>query len=472
VATQEQNGSATASPLDTVAASLGLRDVLLLRADPDERFTLVGGVGVGARWAGNVTVALASEPHLARAWADGTHRIDEGDAIRIAGPYFASTASIVRTGRDLCVLAAGEAGAAPLAADILLPIARGASGSIPEVSRAKQLDDELAIIAALRVVAEAHVADLHLALGTVTEHARTITGADAAMIVPVGGGDPTVAGHLGEPTAAVLRIVATVAGAGRTASWARETSGTDAETEPLPSARAYLAAPIGIEPRAVLYVSSSTGHGFTDLHRRLVEAVAAASEPLLIRAGRTSESLRIAEAFAAAAALHSTATPDDAGAVGELCATIARALGADAETEHRARLGGWLRDVGKLSIPDRVLDKPHGLDEAEWELVRSHPVVGAEIVARFPELAGAAETILHHHERYDGGGYPAGIAGDRIPLTARIVGVADAFAAITADRPYRPARSTTAALTELRAGAGTQFDPAVIDALGIALAID
>jgi len=276
-----------------------------------------------------------------------------------------------------------------------------------------------------------------------------------------------VVGTVEEPEPDLRRLASRVADDGRMTTWTRE-SGEG--LGPSTRTRAFLAAPIGTAPRAVLYVASTGGHGFTDLHRRLVEAIAAAAEPLLLRAGRSSEALRIAEAFAAATSLHSSATPDDAAAVGELSAAIARALGADSDMVHLARLGGWLRDVGKLSIPDRVLDKPHGLEPEEWDLVRSHPVVGAEIVGRFPELAAAVDTILHHHERYDGAGYPRGIAGESIPLTARIVGVADAYAAITAERPYRPARSSAEALTELRSAAGSQFDPAVIDALGRVLA--
>ena len=132
---------------------------------------------------------------------------------------------------------------------------------------------------------------------------------------------------------------------------------------------------------------------------------------------------------------------------------------------QRCRLGGWLHDVGKLAVPERTLNKPRPLDDAEWEVMRTHSAVGADIVHRIPVLRQVASAVRHHHERYSGDGYPDGLAGHAIPIEARIIAAADAYAAMTADRPYSPARTTQEATAELRRSAGSHFDPAVTDAL-------
>ena len=108
-----------------------------------------------------------------------------------------------------------------------------------------------------------------------------------------------------------------------------------------------------------------------------------------------------------------------------------------------------LHDVGKVAIPDAILDKPGPLDEAEWEFMRTHTLIGERILAEAPALAEAAKIVRSSHERYDGDGYPDGLAGDEIPLAARIIAVCDSFDAMTSDRPYRTAMSTEGALSEL-----------------------
>ncbi len=121
--------------------------------------------------------------------------------------------------------------------------------------------------------------------------------------------------------------------------------------------------------------------------------------------------------------------------------------------------------MGKVAIPDGVLYKAGDLSAEEESLMRRHPVIGYEIVKGIAFLSGAAEVVRHHHERYDGGGYPDGLAGEQIPLAARIFSVADTLDAMTTDRPYRPGLSLQQARAEIRAGAGTQFDPAVVEQL-------
>jgi HD-GYP domain-containing protein (c-di-GMP phosphodiesterase class II) len=127
--------------------------------------------------------------------------------------------------------------------------------------------------------------------------------------------------------------------------------------------------------------------------------------------------------------------------------------------------GFLLHDIGKLAVPDAILRAPGRLTEEQWALMRRHPEEGALMLQNVPFLDGALDVVRHHHERWDGGGYPAGLKGEEIPLWARIFSVVDALDAITAERPYRAARSYEQALEEIRRHSGTQFDPAVVEAL-------
>jgi ribonuclease P protein subunit RPR2 len=126
--------------------------------------------------------------------------------------------------------------------------------------------------------------------------------------------------------------------------------------------------------------------------------------------------------------------------------------------------GFLLHDVGKLTVPDAVLRKPGALCDEEWELIRAHPISGFSILDGIPFLAGAREIVYCHHERWDGTGYPQGLAGDQIPLGAQIFPLCDAFDAMTSDRPYRKALSIEDALAEVRHGAGSQFWPTAVEA--------
>jgi HD-GYP domain-containing protein (c-di-GMP phosphodiesterase class II) len=125
------------------------------------------------------------------------------------------------------------------------------------------------------------------------------------------------------------------------------------------------------------------------------------------------------------------------------------------------RIGGPVHDVGKVQIPDDLLFKPGPLDDEEREVVRIHPEAGAELVRAIPWLAPGLACVLYHHERWDGLGYPLGLAGDQIPREARVLAVADAFDAMTSKRPYRRALPQDAAIAEVERCAGSQFDPLV-----------
>ena len=126
--------------------------------------------------------------------------------------------------------------------------------------------------------------------------------------------------------------------------------------------------------------------------------------------------------------------------------------------------GAYLHDVGKVGIPDHILNKPGALTDEERTWIQQHPIVGYDIVGRAPSLRGALSVIRQHHERYDGHGYPDGLAGEQISLAARIVAVADVWDALTSDRAYRPAWSPQRALAHLEAGRGAHFDPRCLDA--------
>jgi diguanylate cyclase (GGDEF)-like protein/putative nucleotidyltransferase with HDIG domain len=159
----------------------------------------------------------------------------------------------------------------------------------------------------------------------------------------------------------------------------------------------------------------------------------------------------------------------DAGAlghsqtVGRYAEQIAAQLGLPDDHVERVRLAGVLHDVGKIGVSDRVIAKPGPLDADEWREMRTHPEIGARLLAH-PEFDDLRAWVHSHHERPDGRGYPLGLVGDSIPLEARILAVADAYEAMTADRSYRPSMGEEAARAELEAGAGTQFDPRVVRA--------
>jgi HD-GYP domain-containing protein (c-di-GMP phosphodiesterase class II) len=190
-------------------------------------------------------------------------------------------------------------------------------------------------------------------------------------------------------------------------------------------------------------------------------------EPILQSPDEAEESRHratLATALARAVDAKDAYTHSHCETVAELCAMIGHELGLDAAHLSRLRLAGLLHDVGKIGITDSILHKPGPLTAAEYEVMKTHPKLGHDIVVA-AERHDEAHWILHHHERIDGAGYPDGLAGERIPLESRIILVADAFEAITADRPYRQHRTVDEAIAELRRAAGTQFDARCVAAL-------
>jgi HD-GYP domain-containing protein (c-di-GMP phosphodiesterase class II) len=171
------------------------------------------------------------------------------------------------------------------------------------------------------------------------------------------------------------------------------------------------------------------------------------------------------EALAGALGLRDGSTGEHSAWVVELACRLGQRLGlSDAELrelEYAARL----HDIGKLGVPDSILHKPAPLSPREWKHVRGHAAWGAQLLARVQGLESVARIVRHHHERYDGTGYPDGLAGEEIPFASRILAVADSYVAMTEDRRYRQALPRPAAVRELRRNRGTQFDPHAVDAL-------
>jgi HD-GYP domain-containing protein (c-di-GMP phosphodiesterase class II) len=181
--------------------------------------------------------------------------------------------------------------------------------------------------------------------------------------------------------------------------------------------------------------------------------------PLADRHGETIETMLVMlRARDEATCTHSRVT-------GVWCRRIVDALGLDPITAERTVVGGILHDVGKIATPDAVLFKPGPLDETEWSIMREHALHGAEVLIEIPALADYAPIVQAHHERIDGRGYPYGLAGDDIPLEARIVAVADAFHAMTSCRPYRDALTVGETVDVLRGGRGKQWDASIVDVM-------
>ena len=170
------------------------------------------------------------------------------------------------------------------------------------------------------------------------------------------------------------------------------------------------------------------------------------------------------EGWANALELRDHDTEGHSRRVAEMTIRLARMMGIKEQEITHIQRGAMLHDIGKVGIPDRILSKPGPLTDEEWSLMKQHPVFARKLLSKIPYLQKALEIPYSHHERWDGSGYPEGLAGERIPLAARIFAVVDVWDALTSDRPYRPAWSEEKTLSYIRGQSGVHFDPQVVEA--------
>lgn len=210
--------------------------------------------------------------------------------------------------------------------------------------------------------------------------------------------------------------------------------------------------------------------GASSMLTRQARVLRARSQELLDSYRRLQE--RSLEAIASLNATVDARDPYTAGhsaRVQRVALAIAEEVGIPRERLEAVRYGSLFHDIGKIAVPDAILAKPSGLTPNEYEVIKRHPADGADIVSKLGSLRDAVPLIRHHHERWDGHGYPDRLCGEAIPLEACIVGLADAWDAMTSNRPYRPALSIEEAIAEMRVASGTQFAPAIVDAFFAAL---
>ncbi len=208
---------------------------------------------------------------------------------------------------------------------------------------------------------------------------------------------------------------------------------------------------------------------FTARDRKLLEGLSAMGASALLNChlhkSVNMQMMSTIHALASAVDAKDKYTHDHAGRVASLCVATARELGIKEQPKLREiELSGLLHDIGKIGIPDAILSKPKQLTADEYKTIQTHTVIGAKIVQHVPGLENVAKAIRHHHERFDGLGYPDNLVGDVIPLASAIISVADTYDALTSDRPYRKAGNIDDAVAELNSCRGTQFDPKVVDA--------
>jgi GAF domain-containing protein len=236
-------------------------------------------------------------------------------------------------------------------------------------------------------------------------------------------------------------------------------------------ARAAACAPIevdgiirGVVAIAVLDIGKDLGGDTVELICELSEMAGAALDHQSARDQAQAAVVAHVDALAAAMDLRDQRTADHSEDVVRLAREVGEKLALDRPALVELEFAARLHDVGKIRVPDAILNKPGPLNPQEREVMRCHPAWGAETLTGVPGLEVVATIVRFHHERWDGEGYPDRIAGSCIPLASRIISVCDSFGAMTCDRPYRKAMPAEKAVGELRASAGTQFDPAVVDA--------
>ncbi|HEX5614456.1 MAG TPA: HD-GYP domain-containing protein [Acidimicrobiia bacterium] len=278
--------------------------------------------------------------------------------------------------------------------------------------------------------------------------------------------------------AAVLSVVVLVPTAWT--HWKRYRLGRDPIQLALTFAAAMTVAAVGSMRFGILWQLS-----WWDYHAYLLAGFAAAAGTIFVRqrSARTVDSVLDAafatdplehisrnypdalRALVRAVEVKDTYTYGHSRRTAEIATALGARLGLAPEELRLLAQGSYLHDVGKIIIPDEILNKPGRLTAEERAIIETHAAAGADLVAHTPALTGTVEIVRHHHERYDGTGYPAGVAAGDIPVLARIAAVADVWDALTSDRAYRPGWAPEQALAHIRAGSGSHFDPIVVQAL-------
>ncbi|MEM0913745.1 MAG: HD-GYP domain-containing protein [Planctomycetota bacterium] len=238
-----------------------------------------------------------------------------------------------------------------------------------------------------------------------------------------------------------------------------------------PLADAMLSVPVGTvdRPLGVLFgAEKPDGGALSTIDAKLCHALAATLSIFLdnnmLYEGMQQMFLGTLHALTSAIDAKDSYTHGHSERVALLSRMLADAMGLDAEAAERVHLSGLVHDVGKIGVPEAVLCKNGPLTDDEFDAIKRHPEIGATILRDIPQMQDLVPGVLHHHERWDGRGYPHGLAGAEIPLVGRIIGLADAFDAMSSNRTYRQALHPTAVQVEIAANAGKQFDPDVVEA--------
>jgi HD-GYP domain-containing protein (c-di-GMP phosphodiesterase class II) len=244
---------------------------------------------------------------------------------------------------------------------------------------------------------------------------------------------------------------------------------TIAGTDENGASRPFAVAPLTLDGGRRGCIAVSLGEGeFTDRQLRLLAGIADQSKLALTNAGNYQNLertfLETVEALANALEANDEYTSSHARWITDLALKVGQALGLDGRSLKRLELGALFHDIGKIGIPESILAKPGPLTVAERRLVENHPELGEKIIGPIDRLEEVRPIVRHCHERFDGAGYPDGLAGEEIPIESRIILVCDAYHAMTTDRPYRKRLTPEEAVRRLDDGSGTQFDPRVVDA--------
>jgi putative nucleotidyltransferase with HDIG domain len=222
---------------------------------------------------------------------------------------------------------------------------------------------------------------------------------------------------------------------------------------------------------AVYLDSASAAEAFGEHDLDLLTAIARQAAVAMHRAQLIEELeglfVRAVETLVATVEAKDIYTYGHSARVSKLARQIAEGLGMADDELERIKVAGLLHDVGKIGIPESILNKDGKLTDDEWQYIRSHPAIGESIIRQLGSrrLDEVRRIVRHHHEKLDGTGYPDGLSGEAIPLGARVMAVADAYDAMTSNRPYRSPMSSEAAIEELRRHAGTQFEAPAVEAL-------